>query len=172
MSDGVKRYKIEFPLSKITAISFESGSSSSSGLIQIDIRQVPQFYIESKNNDGRKWIECRDFTEEKQASVIFRHVLSGPKAAMQKELMNLAEMDSYFKDLIISDLSAGRNTESKEEKVMPVPKQISNTNTMKRKQQDFENFEYLTKAIFRNAIVTQMNWVQAIWLGNRVSYLY
>lgn len=108
MSDGKKRYKIEFSITAISGISFETKDDL--GLIQFDIRQTPNFYIESIGVDGSlKWVQSRDYTEQKQASTIFRHILTGPLNDLKNNLQDLMNIDPRFKSLLLTDLNTGKS---------------------------------------------------------------
>ncbi|KAI7863281.1 homeobox domain-containing protein, partial [Spinellus fusiger] len=46
--------------------------------VHFDMNEPPLFYMESTHPDtSSTWIQCSDFTEEKQASRFFRHTLKG-----------------------------------------------------------------------------------------------
>ncbi|ORY03276.1 homeobox-domain-containing protein, partial [Basidiobolus meristosporus CBS 931.73] len=76
ITDNSSRFKMEFPFSAAASIEYKA-MDAIFGQIIIDINQVPEFSMEVKVGGNPIWTACRDFTEGKQASRFFRHVIRG-----------------------------------------------------------------------------------------------
>ncbi|KAK9449697.1 uncharacterized protein V1518DRAFT_414411 [Limtongia smithiae] len=82
-------FKIEYAFSTVTKIFIEGRESDKSedeplGDIVVSLTQPPQFFIESGG-----WVETDDFTEDRQASLVMEHRMSGPLKVLEQQLADL-----------------------------------------------------------------------------------
>ncbi|CAO3663950.1 unnamed protein product [Rhizopus stolonifer] len=95
-------FKIEIPLSSVSEIKvFEDlppvRHANQTVLYekQSDVRfhlcQIPLFYMRSTETNRDPWVQCTDFTENKQALKHFQHTLKGESEAIKYCLVQLAQ---------------------------------------------------------------------------------
>ncbi|KAI7900174.1 uncharacterized protein BX663DRAFT_518844 [Cokeromyces recurvatus] len=97
---------VEVPISNIVSIEFTPSSLAATGVgeaitsdIHFYITQPPLFYMETrKEKDEKEWIQCSDFTENKQASRYLRHTLKGPQ--LKQDLIQLMNKREELRKLI------------------------------------------------------------------------
>ncbi|KAI8637929.1 hypothetical protein BD408DRAFT_436533 [Parasitella parasitica] len=96
IQDGISKFKMEFPQEFVQSIKL-SPLSSRPGWARLEINvasaQQISFYMETPQ---QSWIQCRDYTEDKQASVIGLHQLDGPALALKAELNLLSKENEYL----------------------------------------------------------------------------
>ena len=90
ITEGGSSFKVEFPLTSLVNIEYtpsldNNGESTSD--VHFYMSQPPLFYMESPNEKEGRWIQCSDFTENKQASRYLRHTLQGSQ--LKEDLLNL-----------------------------------------------------------------------------------
>ncbi|KAK9764205.1 hypothetical protein K7432_008489 [Basidiobolus ranarum] len=90
--DNNARFKLEFPFTAVVGLEYQTLDAVFSQLA-IDISQTPSFYMEVKSGNGHVWTPCRDFTEGKQASRFFRHVIKGHSQPLKSQLVMLMQAD-------------------------------------------------------------------------------
>lgn len=95
-------YKIEFPFAYIRDITLEaldtnSPSGQKQGQLVINLTQPPDFFMDSSMDASQSSGFCQvgDFTEDRQASQIFTHFLSGQHEKLGEELQKLMVLDSF-----------------------------------------------------------------------------
>ncbi|KAI8346896.1 hypothetical protein EDC96DRAFT_468244 [Choanephora cucurbitarum] len=102
--DGLSRFKMDFPQQAVQKITLQP-LETRAGWARIELHvlntQQIAFYMEVQSSQNH-WIQCRDYTEDKQASVISVHQLDGPALALKAELDTLAKDDSYLASIIIN----------------------------------------------------------------------
>ncbi|KAH8144952.1 uncharacterized protein LAJ45_11073 [Morchella importuna] len=94
-------YKIEYPFSSIKNIELEGLDSPTSaangtqkqGQLVISLTQPPNFFMDSSGSGG--FYQCRDFTEDQQASQVLVHQLGGPPKVLQGQLAKLMTSESF-----------------------------------------------------------------------------
>ncbi|KAI9478023.1 MAG: hypothetical protein EXX96DRAFT_650406 [Benjaminiella poitrasii] len=88
ITEGGSRFKVKVPATHLVSIEF-TPSLGTNGEPTSDIHfyltQPPLFYMEKPNE--KEWIQCSDFTENKQASRYLRHTLKGPE--LKQDLVQL-----------------------------------------------------------------------------------
>jgi len=105
-------YKIEYPFASIKNITLEQGdvlaaaegASNRSGGLIIELTRPPKFYMDSSGSGG--FYECRDFTEDQQASQILVHHLGGPSKVLSGQLAKLVSLEAYQNRHHVFDPSA------------------------------------------------------------------
>ncbi|OAX82157.1 hypothetical protein ACJ72_03491 [Emergomyces africanus] len=104
-------YKIEYPFSYIKNIVLESGDPAPnadgtapkpSGLV-IELNRPPNFYMDSSNSGG--FYQCRDFTEDQQATKSMVHYLGGHPKVLSVQLAKLVSLESFQNRLMQYDFS-------------------------------------------------------------------
>ncbi|KAK9710279.1 hypothetical protein K7432_008530 [Basidiobolus ranarum] len=105
ITDNNSRFKMEFDFLAIVGIEFKI-LDAVFGQIAININQVPEFSMEVKVGNNSVWTTCRDFTEGKQASSFFRHVIRGHAQPLKRQIITLMQADmSLQKTVRIEPLS-------------------------------------------------------------------
>jgi len=80
------RFKVEFPFSSIGQILLEPISNSlNTGKLSITLIKVPTFWMETNS----VWNMSGDFTENQQASKVFRHVIEGEYDNLKVEVASI-----------------------------------------------------------------------------------
>jgi hypothetical protein len=101
IQDGLSRFKMEFPQEMIQKMKL-TPLSSRPGWARLEISVVSthqiSFYMEV--TPPQNWIQCRDYTEDKQASIVGLHQLDGPALALRAELDSLAKENQYLASII------------------------------------------------------------------------
>ncbi|TPX59115.1 hypothetical protein SpCBS45565_g07813 [Spizellomyces sp. 'palustris'] len=92
--EGTSKFKMEFPFASIAAISFDQ-LDAFTGQVTIDLNQCPMFFMEMSINGGSVWTQCRDFTENTQATCVLRHVIKGQLQALRGELLLICQSDVH-----------------------------------------------------------------------------
>ncbi|EPB87283.1 hypothetical protein HMPREF1544_05904 [Mucor circinelloides 1006PhL] len=90
ITEGVSRFKVEIPLTNMLGIEYTpsvDGNGEPTSDIHFYMSQPPLFYMESQNDTEDQWIQCSDFTENKQASRYLRHTLKG--AQLKRDLVDV-----------------------------------------------------------------------------------
>lgn len=86
IQDGSCSFKMEFHQDAVQGITLMPISTWS----RLEFQVIPQqisFYM----NNGQQWVQCRDYTEDRQASVISLHHLEGPTLLLKSELQQLVQ---------------------------------------------------------------------------------
>ncbi|KAK2799528.1 hypothetical protein FQN51_006842 [Onygenales sp. PD_10] len=94
-------YKIEYPFSHIKNIVLESGdpvpnangTPPKPGGLVIELNRPPNFYMDSSNSGG--FYQCRDFTEDQQATKSMIHYLGGHPKVLSVQLAKLVSLESF-----------------------------------------------------------------------------
>lgn len=102
-------FRIEYPFSHIKSITLESTGQSSSAeiaasddsYILVELHQPPLFTMDQGSSG---WFQCRDFTEDQQASNILTHRLGGNAKALGAQLAKLTSTDAYRNRFDILDV--------------------------------------------------------------------
>lgn len=93
-------FRIEYPFSSIKSISLDGGEKSSDaeggssedGSIVIELTRPPLFTMDQGSNG---WFQCRDFTEEQQASKVLLHQLGGHPKVLSTQLSKLTSLEAF-----------------------------------------------------------------------------
>lgn len=104
-------YKIEYPFSHIKNIVLESGDPAPNadgtapkpGGLVIELNRPPNFYMDSSNSGG--FYQCRDFTEDQQATKSMVHYLGGHPKVLSVQLAKLVSLESFQNRLMQYDFS-------------------------------------------------------------------
>ncbi|CEI98629.1 hypothetical protein RMCBS344292_12734 [Rhizopus microsporus] len=86
IQDGACSFKMEFHQDAVQGITLMPINTWS----RLEFQVIPQqisFYM----NNGQQWVQCRDYTEDRQASVISLHHLEGPTLLLKSELQQLVQ---------------------------------------------------------------------------------
>lgn len=84
------RFKLEFPFTSVSQITLELGKGRLGKLI-FTLNKVPTFWMETNAPPNSVWNLSGDFTENKQASKVFRHILEGPYENLRFELLTILQ---------------------------------------------------------------------------------
>jgi len=81
------RFKVEFPFSSIGQIVLEPFNNSvSTGKLSINLIKLPTFWMETNGPTNSVWNMSGDFTENQQASKVFKHVIEGDYNRLKVEV--------------------------------------------------------------------------------------
>ncbi|KAK4517321.1 uncharacterized protein ATC70_000656 [Mucor velutinosus] len=101
ITEGGLRFKVEIPLTSMLGVEYtpsvDSNGESTSD-IHFYMSQPPLFYMESQDDTKAQWVQCSDFTENKQASRYLRHTLKGTQ--LKQDLVNLMNENKETSKLI------------------------------------------------------------------------
>ncbi|KAK9767130.1 hypothetical protein K7432_003322 [Basidiobolus ranarum] len=112
ITDNSSRFKMEFPFSSVVGIEYKA-LDVVFGQIIIDINQVPEFSMEVKVGSNPIWTPCRDFTEGKQASRFFRHIIRGHAQPLKRQIVTLMQADMNLQKIVrIEPLSSSSSNMS------------------------------------------------------------
>ncbi|KAI9340114.1 hypothetical protein BD770DRAFT_352569 [Pilaira anomala] len=98
IQDGPSRFKMEFNHTCVKQIIL-CPLENRVGWGRLEFSLLPSeisFYMQVKPD----WIQCRDYTEDKQASSITLHQLDGPFLTLKAELDSLKTHDDYFTSIL------------------------------------------------------------------------
>lgn len=114
VTDNIYHFKMQIPLISIRFIEFVRNSLSARHTDQTEfyqkqsdvhfyICQPPLFYmrcLSSKDTDSEHWVQCSDFTEEKQASNHFKHTIKGEAEAIRHDILQLCQVHECIRKLV------------------------------------------------------------------------
>ena len=110
IADAGSLFRMEISLDALASIEYIAGECDVLADVHFDISESPQFYMQQQrqqhndkdevNIDEEEWIQCSDFTENKQASRFFRHSLKGVAHHMKQELLNLMDKHEETRRLV------------------------------------------------------------------------
>ncbi|KAG2201254.1 hypothetical protein INT47_006757 [Mucor saturninus] len=98
IQDGPSRFKMEFSQSsvqKMQLLPLEGRAGWARLEISVTSNEI-SFYMEV----APEWVQCRDYTEDKQASIITLHHLDGPALALKAELESLKKENGYLASIM------------------------------------------------------------------------
>lgn len=104
-------FKIEYPFSAIKNITLDTGDASAgvegasqrSGGLVVELTQPPSFSMDPGSGG---FFQCRDFTEDQQASQVLVHHLGGHSKVLSGQLAKLVSLDSFRNRHIMASPSA------------------------------------------------------------------
>ncbi|KAJ1557923.1 hypothetical protein HK096_004574, partial [Nowakowskiella sp. JEL0078] len=94
-----------FSISKIQLYALpDYGTDGGEAEIMFDLNCSPTFMMETDPRNGtqvRNWMQCTDFTEDSQGSVVFKHILRGKFSAFQSELVTCVRSEPSLSQIVI-----------------------------------------------------------------------
>lgn len=95
-------YKIEYPFSYIKNITLDNGdltanaegASQRPGGLIVELNRPPNFFMDSPETQ-KGFVQCGDFTEEQQASLMMVHHLGGHPKVLSGQLAKLVSLESF-----------------------------------------------------------------------------
>ncbi|CEP17089.1 hypothetical protein [Parasitella parasitica] len=87
--DSNYHFKMMISFDSIASIELNVLEDHISAQIDMDLLEAPIFFMENNST----WIQCSDFTEGMQASVVLHHTVRGLAADLRQELLAIAGMD-------------------------------------------------------------------------------
>lgn len=82
-------FKIKYHMTQVKMITVVSPANQNTAELKIQLTASPRFYIQSSKKPG-VWVPTEDFTEERQASNILAHSITGPAVQLQMQLSCVA----------------------------------------------------------------------------------
>ncbi|ORX44887.1 hypothetical protein BCR36DRAFT_585991 [Piromyces finnis] len=84
------RFKVEFPFSSIGQIVLEPYNNTvSTGKLSINLIKSPTFWMETNGPTNPVWSMSGDFTENQQASKVYKHVIEGDYTHLKVEVSSI-----------------------------------------------------------------------------------
>ncbi|KAG4097602.1 hypothetical protein H8356DRAFT_1676041 [Neocallimastix lanati (nom. inval.)] len=94
------RFKVEFPFSTIGQILLEPiPGNVSAGKLSFTLIKVPKFWMETNGPTNPTWNLSGDFTENQQASQVFRHILEGDYSHLKNEVDTIVRSSPDLRQL-------------------------------------------------------------------------
>lgn len=90
--DSNYHFKMMISFDSIASIELVVLDDHISAQIDMDLVEPPIFFMES----GGNWVQCSDFTEGMQASIVLRHTVRGLAVDLTQELLNVAGVDEHL----------------------------------------------------------------------------
>ncbi|KAI8387510.1 hypothetical protein BD560DRAFT_430695 [Blakeslea trispora] len=87
--DSNYHFKMMISFDSIASIELNVLDDHISAQIDLDLLEPPIFFMETNG----QWVQCSDFTEGMQASIILRHTVRGLASDLRHELLTVAGMD-------------------------------------------------------------------------------
>lgn len=101
IQDGQQRFKIEFGFDTVLQIRLDP-LQERLGWARLELRvaqpEALEFYMEGATG----WTQCRDFTQDRQATHVAVHQLDGPALALRAELQRLTQSDPHLESIFIT----------------------------------------------------------------------
>ncbi|KAI9101107.1 hypothetical protein DFS34DRAFT_578471, partial [Phlyctochytrium arcticum] len=97
--EGASKFKMELPFACISSIVFEQ-LDAFTGQITFELSQVPMFFMEVMMGGACVWTQCRDFTEETQATRVLQHIIKGQAESLKGELLYLGQQDNLLQSIM------------------------------------------------------------------------
>jgi hypothetical protein len=88
--DSNYHFKMMISFDSIASIELNVLEDNISAQIDIDLIEPPIFFME---NNSTSWVQCSDFTEGMQASIVLHHTVRGLAVDLRQELLSIAGMD-------------------------------------------------------------------------------
>lgn len=88
--DSNYHFKMMISFDSIASIELNVLEDNISAQIDIQLIEPPIFFME---NSSTSWVQCSDFTEGMQASVVLLHTVRGLAVDLRQELLTIAGMD-------------------------------------------------------------------------------
>ena len=100
IQDGQQRFKMEYTFDTVLQIRLDP-ILERLGWARLELRiaqpEAIAFYMEA---NGGAWTQCRDFTQDRQATSINLHHLDGPALALRAEVQRWAQDDAHIQSLL------------------------------------------------------------------------
>ncbi|KAI8978601.1 homeobox domain-containing protein [Pilobolus umbonatus] len=88
--DSNYHFKMMMPFDNIASIVLNVLEDNISAQIDMDLIEPPIFFMENTNGS---WVQCSDFTEGMQASIVLRHIIRGLASDLRQELLSIVGAD-------------------------------------------------------------------------------
>lgn len=98
IQDGLSQFKMEVPQDLIRTITLQP-LQARPGWARLVFELIEQEKISFYMYNNNTWVQCRDYTEDKQATVVSVHQLDGPALALKAELDVLLKTSEYLKSI-------------------------------------------------------------------------
>ncbi|OZJ05079.1 hypothetical protein BZG36_02087 [Bifiguratus adelaidae] len=104
--DGTNSFRMRIPFDNVAKVELAKGADHDpvTCTMKVEIREAPIFYMAkpgSRTNEKQvTWLQCADFSENKQASQVFVHMMRGITTTLQNQLVQLKEADQHLKQVI------------------------------------------------------------------------
>ncbi|KAG0179476.1 hypothetical protein DFQ29_002061 [Apophysomyces sp. BC1021] len=106
--DGQQRFKMQFSVDIVQGMRLEPLTERLGwARLELCLMQPESISFYMEDAARQTWTQCRDFTQDQQATTGLRHFLDGPALALRAELTRLAQSDAHVLSLMQpSDMQA------------------------------------------------------------------
>lgn len=111
IQDGQQRFKMHIKLDSIQKIQLDplmERLGCARLTLTINQPETISFYMEEGYTGGElaveHWTQCRDFTQDKQATNVYTHYIDGPALALRAEWLRLAAHDQQLNELFHNNM--------------------------------------------------------------------
>ncbi|KAI7883537.1 hypothetical protein K492DRAFT_205345 [Lichtheimia hyalospora FSU 10163] len=101
IQDGQQRFRIEFGFDTVLQIRLDP-LQERLGWARLELRLAQPEAIEFYMEGATGWTQCRDFTQDRQATNVAVHQLDGPALALRAELHRLTQSDPHLESIHIT----------------------------------------------------------------------
>ncbi|KAJ8653252.1 hypothetical protein O0I10_011100 [Lichtheimia ornata] len=101
IQDGQQRFKIEFGFDAVLQIRLDP-LQERLGWARLELRVAQPEAIEFYMEGATGWTQCRDFTQDRQATNVAVHQLDGPALALRAELHRLTQSDPHLESIHVT----------------------------------------------------------------------
>ncbi|KAI8991956.1 homeobox domain-containing protein, partial [Mycotypha africana] len=104
--DNNYHFKMMISFDSVQSIELNVLEDNISAQVDIDVSEPPQFFMEkinptttttattmNNNENAQGWVQCSDFTEGMQASIVLRHTIRGLATDLRHDLLTIAGVD-------------------------------------------------------------------------------
>lgn len=100
IQDGLSQFKMDMPQHTIKYITLQPLQTRPGwARLQFELKDQEHIAFYMYNNQTATWVQCRDYTEDKQATLIGVHQLDGPALALKAEFDTLLRENEYLKSI-------------------------------------------------------------------------
>jgi hypothetical protein len=100
IQDGMAKFKIDIPQAAVSSIQLNTLTSRPGwARLELELKKDVDlaFYMHTQQQG---WVQCRDFTEDKQATGVLLHQLDGPALALKAELDALVKENPLLASIL------------------------------------------------------------------------
>lgn len=98
IQDGISQFKMDIPQDSVENISLQS-LQERPGWARLSFQYKNQDKIAFYMYNNNTWVQCRDYTEDKQATIVNIHQLDGPALALKAELDVILKESEYLNSI-------------------------------------------------------------------------
>lgn len=139
IQDGLQRFKMHIKVESIEKVQLDP-LLERLGWARLSLTVIqPEticFYMEEgagpgyAGAGGESWTQCRDFTQDRQATSVHLHYIDGPALALRAEWMRLVAHDQHLQDLFQNNMVQPCQQQQQQQHPYPYVQQVMNPNQL------------------------------------------